>query len=138
MNSKIQLFLDNYTCEFVDGQWQGHFTDTKKLHIVRDNLTNNDWKDIQDEAMCGFWELPNNLRTSLTTKFNRLIEWQISNGFSEFATIPQIMKDTYGTRHYAVVQQMVWGVVTSCMEAIHFNQQNNQDDDFEHDWYEVE
>mgnify|MGYP007073309627 CR=1 FL=1 len=123
MNSKIQQFLDNYTNE--DG-W-GHFTKTRTLHKVRDNLTAQDWQDIQDEAMYGFWELPNNLRISLTSKFNRLIEWQLDNGYDEFVTaetIPQIMADTFGTKHYTTVQQLVWGVLTSCIEAIHYNQQN--------------
>lgn len=131
MNDKIQEFLDNYTCEFEHGQWVGNFTKTRKLHKVRDDLTCADWQDIQDAAMGGFEELPINLRTSLNSKFNRLIEWQLDNGYGEFVTpqtIPQILKDTYNTKHYAVVQQLVWGVLTSCIEAIHFNQLNEEVD----------
>ncbi len=129
MNNKIQTFLDNYTCEFEHGQWVGNFTKTRTLHKVRDSLTVADWYDIHDAAMHGFWELPDNLRVSLNSKFNRLIEFQLDHGFDEFATpenIVELLNNSTGTKYYAIVQQLIWGVLTSCIEAIHFNQQNQE------------
>ena len=142
MNEKIQQFLDNYTCEFEHGQWRGNFTKTRTLHKTRDSLTQQDWIDITDLAMYGYWDLPNNLQSSLNSKFNRLVEFCIEQGYGETISaelIPHLMAEYEFTPKYAQVQQLVWGVLTSCIEVIHHNQQLDDDhnENYVNDWLEI-
>lgn len=143
MNNKIQTFLDNYTCEFEHGQYCGNFSKRVTLHKLRDQLTVDDWHDIKDAAFGGWWEMPSNLQRSLNSKFNRLIEYQLDNGYGEFVTpesIVKILKDTYyAPKQFAVAQQLIWGVLTSCIEAVYWNLQNEIDEDdsaIVYDWLE--
>ena len=132
MNPKIQTFLDNYTCEETKpGVYSGHFSNTRMLHIVRDNLSTQDWMDIRAEVTGTFYFLPNNLQLSLNQKFNELIEFTISEN-AEHISIGEILP-VFKTAleynpsikdKYELAQKLIWGALTSCIECIYWRDQH--------------
>tara|TARA_R110000782_G_scaffold77515_2_gene153822 strand:+ start:1094 stop:1483 length:390 start_codon:yes stop_codon:yes gene_type:complete len=127
LNPAIQIFLENYKCEEVrPDYWEGKFTKTRTLHIVRDQLTESDWEDLKDFASLGFWELPKNLRVSAHRKFDEFEQWQVDYNLCH-RSFPYILKHTYGTRHYKNAQRLVWGVLTSLIECGYWGLMEEED-----------
>ncbi len=116
--STIDLFLQNYTCtETEPGHWEGSFTNTRKLHTERDDLTDAHWEEITRHTKNGFDKMPKNLRVSAEIKFDAYEQWVVDMDVEGY-TFPQILKHFKGTRYHRDAQQKVWGVLVSCMEAI--------------------
>jgi len=117
VNKTIQTFLDNYTCEQVrPNLWIGEFTKTRTLHKLRDNLTESDWEDLKDFASKGFWLLPVNLRNSAQQKFDKFEQWAHDNGVIGYS-FTSIMTAAMDTPQQREAQTLIWGVITSCIEA---------------------
>jgi hypothetical protein len=117
MNTIIKTFLDNYTCEQVaPNQWHGDFTKTRTLHKLRDKLTDADIEDLKDFACTGFWDMPVNLRNSAQQKFDKFEEWAIDNGVSDYS-FSAIMQAAMNTPQQREAQTLIWGCLTSMIEA---------------------
>lgn len=115
--STIDLFLQNYTCiETEPDNWEGSFTNTRKLHIERDNLTDAHWEAITRFTIIGFDKMPKNLRVSAEIKFDAFEQWVVDMNVIGY-TFPQILKHFNKTRYHRDAQQKVWAVLTSCIEA---------------------
>lgn len=125
MNKTIQIFLENYTCEQVrPNQWVGEFTKTRTLHKLRDSLTEQDWEDLKDFASPGFWEMPVNLRNSAQQKFDKFEQWASHHGIQNY-NFPAIMSAAMNTPQQREAQTLIWGVVTSCIEAGYWSMQDD-------------
>ncbi len=125
MNKTIQTFLENYTCEQVrPNYWEGTFTKTRTLHKLRDNLTESDWEDLKDFASPGFWDMPVNLRNSAQRKFDAFEQWASDNGVSAY-NFPDILDAAMDTPQQRVAQTLIWGVITSCIEAGYWSLQDD-------------
>jgi hypothetical protein len=123
MNTNIQTFLENYTCEEVrPNQWVGDFTKTRTLHKIRDSLTDADWEDLKDFASTGFWQMPVNLRSSAQLKFDKFEHWASDNGVSNYS-FPTILDAAMNTSQQRYAQTLIWGVLTSCIEAGYWSMQ---------------
>ncbi len=124
MNPVIETFLENYTCEQIrPNRWQGTFSKTRKLHKLRDNLTEADWEDIKDFASPGFWEMPVNLRNSAQRKFDDWEHWCAEHRLTEFS-FPVILNAAKDTPHYDEARRLIWGCLTSCIEAGYWSLQD--------------
>lgn len=123
--STIDTFLQNYTCvETQPGHWEGSFTNTHKLHTERDKLNDAHWDAIKRHTINGFDKMPKNLRISAEIKFSAFEQWQADMNVEKY-TFPQILKHFNKTRYHRDAQQKVWGVLTSCIEAIWWGLQDD-------------
>ena len=124
MNQKLQTFLDNYTCKQTrPNYWEGTFTKTRTLHKLRDNLTEQDWEDLKDFASPGFYDMPVNLRNSAQRKFDAFEQWAHDHGIQDY-NFPAIMTAAMNTSQQRQAQTLIWGVVTSCIEAGYWSMQD--------------
>tara|TARA_R110002167_G_scaffold359490_1_gene576266 strand:+ start:200 stop:580 length:381 start_codon:yes stop_codon:yes gene_type:complete len=123
MNTNIKTFLDNYSCEEKEpGVWWSDFTKTRTLHKLRDNLTEKDWEDLADFARQGFWDMPPNLRKSAQQKFDKFEQWCVDNRVNGYS-FPTILDAAMQTPDQRYAQTLIWGVVTSCIEAGYWSMQ---------------
>ena len=124
MNKTIQIFLDNYTCEQVRPNfWVGDFDKRPTLHKLRDNLTDQNWIDIRDFACTGFFDMPINLRNSAHQKFDKFEQWATDNGVYQY-TFTEIMTAAMNTSQQREAQTLIWGVITTCIEAGYWGMQD--------------
>ena len=98
-------------------------TKTRTLHKLRDTLTEQDWEDLKDFASPGFWEMPVNLRNSAQNKFDAWEQWVADHGLTSYS-FPVILDAAMNTEHQAKAQRLIWGVVTSCIEAGYWSLQD--------------
>ena len=125
MNKTIKTFLDNYTCEQTrPNHWEGTFTKTRTLHKLRDSLTTEDWEDLKDFASPGFWDMPINLRNSAQRKFDNFEQWACDNGVSGY-NFTDILDAAMDTPQQREAQTLIWGVITSCIEAGYWSMQDD-------------
>ncbi len=124
MNPKIKTFLDNYTCEQTrPNHWEGTFTKTRKLHEIRDSLTDEDWEDLKDFACTGFWDMPINLRNSAHQKFDAFEQWATDEGVFQYS-FTAILDAAMETSQQRTAQTLIWGCVTSIIEAGYWGMQD--------------
>ena len=124
MNTKIKTFLDNYTCKQTrPNHWVGDFTRRPTLHKLRDNLTEADIEDLKDFACTGFYDMPINLRNSAQQKFDAFEQWASDNGVSDYS-FTAIMDAAMGTSNQREAQTLIWGCLTSMIEAGYWGMQD--------------
>ena len=122
-NKKIAKILQYYQpYEVKPDVWVGKFVTTRReqsaLYKIRDNLTADEWEYITSLASAGYNLMPDTLRHSLDVKIKNFNDYMERNNFHGM-TMPEIL-DSFkkGSQKYTEAQAQIWGVLTSCLESI--------------------